>query len=286
MIVRKDHLRASKVMQQRVSDNPKIEILYNTNTLGLAGEEFVEGAYLVEYAGTEREHRYDIQIDGFFLAIGHQPNSALFAKYIETDKAGYIVTKGLSTATSVAGVLQPAMWPIHASDRLSTLLLPDAALPSRLNDSSLTTDRHYPLPHKPFFIRTRQIKLSNSKKTIMKTLLTTISVVLTIATLTPITVHADEYNTRQARSYIRDAEYQMRQAENYRRDANSYRRTAESYRRQMDSYIKRNDTRNAETYRRRMQNDLDRAADYDRKAVQADSRAADYLNDAARALRR
>lgn len=104
MIVRKDHLRASKVMQQRVSDNPKIEILYNTNTLGLAGEEFVEGAHLVEYAGTEREHRYDIQIDGFFLAIGHQPNSALFAKYIETDKAGYIVTKGLSTATSVAGV--------------------------------------------------------------------------------------------------------------------------------------------------------------------------------------
>lgn len=150
MIVRKDHLRASKVMQQRVSDNPKIEILYNTNTLGLTGEEFVEGAHLVEYAGTEREHRYDIQIDGFFLAIGHQPNSALFAKYIETDKAGYIVTKGLSTATSVAGVLQPAMWPIHASDRLSTLLLPDAALPSRLNDSSLTTDRHYPLPHKPF----------------------------------------------------------------------------------------------------------------------------------------
>lgn len=79
----------------------------------------------------------------------------------------------------------------------------------------------------------------------MKTLLTTISVVLTIATLTPIAVHADEYNTRQARSYIRDAEYQMRQAENYRRDANSYRRTAESYRRQMDSYIKRNDTRNS-----------------------------------------
>ena len=65
----------------------------------------------------------------------------------------------------------------------------------------------------------------------MKTLLTTVSVVLTIATLTPIAVHADEYNTRQARSYIRDAEYQMRQAENYRRDANSYRRTAESYRR-------------------------------------------------------
>lgn len=104
MIVRKDHLRASNVMRQRVSDNPKIEILYNTNTIGLFGEEFVEGAHLVEYVGTERERHYDIDIDGFFLAIGHQPNSALFAKYIETDKAGYIITKGISTATNVDGV--------------------------------------------------------------------------------------------------------------------------------------------------------------------------------------
>ncbi len=104
MIVRKDHLRASKVMQQRVADNPKIEILFNTNTLGLIGEEFVEGAHLVEYAGTEQERRYDINIDGFFLAIGHQPNSAPFAKYVETDKAGYIITHGISTATSVDGV--------------------------------------------------------------------------------------------------------------------------------------------------------------------------------------
>ena len=104
MIVRKDHLRASKVMPQRVADNPKIEILFNTNTLGLIGEEFVEGAHLVEYAGTEQERRYDINIDGFFLAIGHQPNSAPFAKYVETDKAGYIITHGISTATSVDGV--------------------------------------------------------------------------------------------------------------------------------------------------------------------------------------
>lgn len=104
MIVRKDHLRASKVMQQRVADNPKIEILFNTNTLGLIGEEFVEGAHLVEYAGTEQERRYDVNIDGFFLAIGHQPNSAPFAKYVETDKAGYIITHGISTATNVDGV--------------------------------------------------------------------------------------------------------------------------------------------------------------------------------------
>lgn len=104
MIVRKDHLRASNVMQQRVSNNPKIEILFNTNTIGLIGEEFVQGAHLVEYVGTKRERHYDIDIDGFFLAIGHQPNSALFAKFIETDKAGYIVTKGISTATNVAGV--------------------------------------------------------------------------------------------------------------------------------------------------------------------------------------
>lgn len=104
MIVRKDHLRASNVMQQRVSENPKIEILFNTNTTGLIGEDFVQGAHLVENVGTEHERRFDIEIDGFFLAIGHQPNSAPFAKFIKTDKAGYIITKGISTATNVAGV--------------------------------------------------------------------------------------------------------------------------------------------------------------------------------------
>lgn len=104
MIVRKDHLRASKVMQQRVTDNPKIEILFNTNTLGLIGEDYLQGAKLVRHAGTEQEEHFDIEIDGFFLAIGHQPNSGVFTPCIETDAAGYIITKGMSTATNIDGV--------------------------------------------------------------------------------------------------------------------------------------------------------------------------------------
>lgn len=104
LIVRKDHLRASKVMQQRVSDNPKIDILFNTNTIGLFGEESVEGAHLVEFKGTDREREFDISIDGFFLAIGHTPNTGVFKPYIELDEQGYIMTRNGSTATNIEGV--------------------------------------------------------------------------------------------------------------------------------------------------------------------------------------
>ncbi len=104
LIVRKDYLRASKVMQRRVLENDKIEVLFNTNTLGLYGEEFLEGAHLVEYKGTDRERNFDVAIDGFFLAIGHQPNTRVFAGKIELDEQGYIVTYGGTTATSVPGV--------------------------------------------------------------------------------------------------------------------------------------------------------------------------------------
>ncbi len=104
LIVRKPMLRASKVMQQRVFDNPKIQILFNTNTLGLFGNEVVEGAHLVEYAGTEKEDKFDIKIDGFFLAIGHKPNTDVFRGQVELDDAGFIVLKGNSSATSVSGV--------------------------------------------------------------------------------------------------------------------------------------------------------------------------------------
>jgi thioredoxin reductase (NADPH) len=104
MIVRKDHLRASKVMQHRVLDNAKIEILFNTNTVGLFGEEFVEGAHLVRHKGTDKEELFDIAIDGFFLAIGHQPNVGVFEPYIELDHEGYIKVDGQSTRTNVEGV--------------------------------------------------------------------------------------------------------------------------------------------------------------------------------------
>lgn len=104
MIVRKDYLRASKVMQQRVFDNPKIEVLFNTNTVGLFGENGVEGAHLVKFKGTDKEENLDIAIDGFFLAIGHKPNTDVFKKYIELDENGYIKTNGVTTATNIPGI--------------------------------------------------------------------------------------------------------------------------------------------------------------------------------------
>lgn len=104
LIVRKGFLRASKVMQKRVMENPKIQVLFNTNTLGLFGEEYLEGAHLVEHKGTDQERVFDIEIDGFFLAIGHMPNTELFKGQIELDEAGYILLHGRSQATNVKGV--------------------------------------------------------------------------------------------------------------------------------------------------------------------------------------
>ena len=104
MIVRKDHLRASKVMQKRVKDANNIEVLYNTNTMGLYGEEVVEGAHLIRFKGTPDEEQFDLPIDGFFLAIGHTPNTSVFEPAIEVDEQGYIKTKGVSTATNIPGV--------------------------------------------------------------------------------------------------------------------------------------------------------------------------------------
>lgn len=104
LIVRRDRLRASKVMQQRVFDNPKIEILFNTNTVGLFGNEVLEGAHLVANKGTENENYYDIAIDGFFLAIGHKPNTEIFAGQIDLDEQGYVKVDAPSTRTNIEGV--------------------------------------------------------------------------------------------------------------------------------------------------------------------------------------
>jgi thioredoxin reductase (NADPH) len=104
LIVRRDQLRASKIMQERVLNNPKIEVLWNTNTLGLYGENGVEGVHLVEHKGTDKERLYDLPIDGFFLAIGHKPNSDLFKPWVKTDETGYILTEGNTPCTGVPGV--------------------------------------------------------------------------------------------------------------------------------------------------------------------------------------
>jgi thioredoxin reductase (NADPH) len=104
MIVRKPFLRASQIMQERVKNNPKIEILFETNTLGLYGENGVEGAKLVYRKGETDERTYDLPIDGFFLAIGHKPNSDIFKPWVKTDELGYIITEGKTPKTGVPGV--------------------------------------------------------------------------------------------------------------------------------------------------------------------------------------
>lgn len=101
MIVRRDVLRASTAMQDRVKSTPNIEILWNTNTQEVLGDDAgVTGARLQRKDGTV----YEISIDGFFLAIGHHPNSELFSKWVNVNSEGYILTDGVSSRTNVEGV--------------------------------------------------------------------------------------------------------------------------------------------------------------------------------------
>ncbi|MCH5224344.1 MAG: thioredoxin-disulfide reductase [Muribaculaceae bacterium] len=104
LIVRRDVLRASSVMQKRVRENPKIEILFNCNTEGLFGSDLLEGARIVRFKGTDKEERFDIDVEGFFLAIGHTPNTSIFKDYIDLDSEGYIKVDGNTSMTNVAGV--------------------------------------------------------------------------------------------------------------------------------------------------------------------------------------
>ena len=104
MIVRKPYLRASDVMKKRVEENEKIEILYEHNTLGLYGENGVEGAHLVKRLGEADEQRYDLPLDGFFLAIGHTPNTSVFKAWLDCDNVGYIRTQAGTPKTNIEGV--------------------------------------------------------------------------------------------------------------------------------------------------------------------------------------
>lgn len=101
LIVRKDHLRASKAMQKRVMETPNIEVMFNYNTKELLGDDSgVTGARLIYKDGTET----DINIDGFFLAIGHTPNTGLFKGQLELDNEGYIKTIPGTSKTAIPGV--------------------------------------------------------------------------------------------------------------------------------------------------------------------------------------
>ena len=108
MIVRRDVLRASKAMQERVLNTPNIEILWNTNTKEILGDEYgVTGAALINNKSGEE---FEIKIHGFFLAIGHHPNSDVFKEFVATDRQGYIITSGKSQMTSVEGVFAAGMF--------------------------------------------------------------------------------------------------------------------------------------------------------------------------------
>ena len=104
LIVRKPFLRASKVMQERVMNAENIEILFEHNAIGLYGENGVEGVHLVKRKGEPDESHYDIPVDGFFLAIGHKPNSDVFKSWLDTDEVGYIKTIGNTQSTKIPGV--------------------------------------------------------------------------------------------------------------------------------------------------------------------------------------
>lgn len=104
LIVRKPYLRASKVMQNRVMQNPKIEILFECNAVGLFGDNGVEGVRVVRHHGEANEEKFDISVDGFFLAIGHKPNTDIFKGQLEMDEVGYLKTQPGTPKTNLEGV--------------------------------------------------------------------------------------------------------------------------------------------------------------------------------------
>jgi len=104
LVVRRNVLRASKAMQDKVINIPNIEILWEHQAIDLFGENGVEGMVVVKHKGTPQEEIVRVNIDGFFLAIGHTPNSVVFKDFLETNEAGYIITTPGSTKTTVPGV--------------------------------------------------------------------------------------------------------------------------------------------------------------------------------------
>lgn len=104
VVVRKNYLRASKIMQQRVFDTPNIEVLFERNTKELRGDKTLEEAVLVKKMGQPGESEEVIKIEGFFLAIGHTPNSDIFSKYLDTDETGYIKTIPGTSKTNIPGI--------------------------------------------------------------------------------------------------------------------------------------------------------------------------------------
>lgn len=100
MIIRRDEMRASKAMQHRVENTANIEVIYNSSTKEVLGEEAVEGVVVVDKDGKERK----LDVTGFFVAIGHQPNTKIFKEWIDMDDTGYITTVPGTSKTNIPGV--------------------------------------------------------------------------------------------------------------------------------------------------------------------------------------
>jgi thioredoxin reductase (NADPH) len=101
MLIRRDEMRASQIMQKRVLNNPKIEVLWNTETDEILGKDEVEGVRVFDNKSGEKR---DLKISGFFVAIGHEPNTSIFKDFLDMDESGYILTKAGSTKTNIEGV--------------------------------------------------------------------------------------------------------------------------------------------------------------------------------------
>ena len=101
MLVRRDEMRASKAMQHRVNSKENIDLRYNTEVVEVVGENVVEGLKIINNKTKETE---TINITGFFVAIGHKPNTDLFKDQLEMDETGYIITNGKTTKTNIPGV--------------------------------------------------------------------------------------------------------------------------------------------------------------------------------------
>jgi thioredoxin reductase (NADPH) len=101
LIVRKDSMRASKAMQHRVANTPNIKIHWNTETINILGDNVVTGA---RFKNNLTEEVFEITMDGFFVAIGHQPNTSIFKDKLDMDELGYLLTTPGSTLTNIEGV--------------------------------------------------------------------------------------------------------------------------------------------------------------------------------------
>ncbi len=104
LIIRKDYMRASKVMQKRVENTENLEVLFEHNTKEIYGDGVVEGIRLIKRKGEADEKIVDVKVDGVFIAIGHKPNTDIFKGQLELDENGYIITKGNTSHTNIPGV--------------------------------------------------------------------------------------------------------------------------------------------------------------------------------------